>query len=327
MPSPGPNTPGAGSGSGSAGSGGGDGVDFEDIKAWIAEQESNPKPLTEPQRKAVADLKISIAKILTEPDIGTRDWVSLLHRYRDAHKAVGADVEFQDAPTPSAQWTCVCMFKGASFTTDPSPFPKEGAGFVVDGRGIPSIPCFASKKKAKQYAAKCCVEWLMGEGYMPRNGVDVIVPKPKPQPAQQPAGRKGKQVAVSPGQDGGDTTTAAAAAATAPPAKPPADPVDVHDDEVPASERAAELCQRLGFLVPQYRIKPEKGSHEFFGGFPDFGSDAVSFPDDLGLVSNCFSRKGAKERIAEEVLKHLLKIQTKRDEMIKGMMMDVAPLN
>lgn len=52
-------------------------VDFSDVKAWIAQQERNPQPLTRIQQRAIADLKRSLRS--GEPDIGDQDWVSLLN--------------------------------------------------------------------------------------------------------------------------------------------------------------------------------------------------------------------------------------------------------
>jgi hypothetical protein len=50
-------------------------VDYRDLKAWIAEQEANPRPLSPIQLRAITDLRRSF-----EPEIGDRDWVSLMNR-------------------------------------------------------------------------------------------------------------------------------------------------------------------------------------------------------------------------------------------------------
>ena len=50
-------------------------VDYRDLKEWIEEQERNPKPLSPIQQRAISELRRSI-----EPEIGTRDWVSLMNR-------------------------------------------------------------------------------------------------------------------------------------------------------------------------------------------------------------------------------------------------------
>lgn len=49
-------------------------VVYRDLKAWIEQQERNPKPLSLLQQQA-----ISILLRPPQPDIGDRDWVSLLN--------------------------------------------------------------------------------------------------------------------------------------------------------------------------------------------------------------------------------------------------------
>jgi hypothetical protein len=57
-----------------------DPIDFTDIKEWIAAYEANPQPssLTPAQRKAVLDLKGSIAQNVAAPEIGDEDYISAL---------------------------------------------------------------------------------------------------------------------------------------------------------------------------------------------------------------------------------------------------------
>jgi hypothetical protein len=55
-------------------------VDYRDLKAWIAEQEANPRPLSQIQQRAIADLRRSF-----EPEISDCDWVSLINRTSPAH--------------------------------------------------------------------------------------------------------------------------------------------------------------------------------------------------------------------------------------------------
>lgn len=50
-------------------------VVYRELKAWIEAQERNPKPLSPRQREAISILLQS-----REPDLGDRDWVSLLNR-------------------------------------------------------------------------------------------------------------------------------------------------------------------------------------------------------------------------------------------------------
>lgn len=97
-------------------------------------------------------------------------------------------------------------------------FPNPEAGFIVDETGTPAAPSFGRKKDAKQYAAKCCAEWLMKAGYMPSDGVNVEFPKTKkarPQPLTPPTTAAPLLSAQTPPANRA-TTTAATPAATEP---------------------------------------------------------------------------------------------------------------
>ena len=49
-------------------------VNYRDLRAWLEEQERDPRPLSPLQQRAIADLRRSI-----EPKVDDRDWVSLLN--------------------------------------------------------------------------------------------------------------------------------------------------------------------------------------------------------------------------------------------------------
>jgi len=55
-------------------------VDFKDVKDWIAEQErlKNRPPLTDAQKRALADLRAAIVENTPEPEISAEDWVTAL---------------------------------------------------------------------------------------------------------------------------------------------------------------------------------------------------------------------------------------------------------
>ncbi len=118
-------------------------------------------------------------------------------------------------------------------------FPNREAGFLADENGAPAAPSFGRKKDAKQYAAKCCVEWLMKGGYMPADGVNVEFPKSKSKkaraqpvdpsvPAQAPPAKPATAKATT------ATPAAAAAVATTSTAQ--------QQDETPA-QRVTALCR------------------------------------------------------------------------------------
>jgi len=145
-------------------------IDYSDIKEFIRQQETNPKPLTPQQLSAIWLLKHAIRS--GKPDLGGKDWVSLLLRmstscirdvqhaegtctanniagYRDAHQKSGCSVIFTDLSAPNNTWACRCQIQ-LSQDSIALTFP------VSSGREVQG---FSRKKDAKQYAAKCCVEW------------------------------------------------------------------------------------------------------------------------------------------------------------------------
>lgn len=70
-----------------------DDVGYKDLKEWIAMQESlpEPRPLTDVQRRAIADLRDSLkisAVFNTDLDLGDKDWISLLHREFTLHHTI-----------------------------------------------------------------------------------------------------------------------------------------------------------------------------------------------------------------------------------------------
>ncbi|KAK3379416.1 hypothetical protein B0T24DRAFT_589986 [Lasiosphaeria ovina] len=197
-------------------------VDYRDLKAWIAEQEAlpQPAPLTEIQKKAIAELRASLGG-RPEPELGDIDWVSLLYRYRDAYRAGGAVVLFADELAAQKKWVCRCTFRGTA-ASELQRFPGPDGGLLADvgGGGTLVAPSFARKKDAKRYAAKCCVEWLMAENRMPSDGLSVVFPKtktpavssllPPPPPQLDPVSEGGVLVTKD-----GDAVSAPAAITTA----------------------------------------------------------------------------------------------------------------
>jgi len=215
------------------------------------------------------------------------------------------------------------------------------------------IPAFARKKDAKKYAAKCCVEWLMRERYMPSDGNNVVfqhgavgVKYFTPDSAQEPAGMTENQDAMGAG---------AGATANAPPPAPAriqelvaaqiadsggvrldegdatnanrgnnvngnaskkagASEVDVHDEDVPITKRVEAMCRRLGLVMPRYVVTANPRDGNYFDGYADFGADACRIPDEVGRSEFVYSKSFTKLAIAEKVLKRLLLIEAERSE-------------
>ncbi|KAK3357508.1 hypothetical protein B0T25DRAFT_516927 [Lasiosphaeria hispida] len=296
-----------------------DPVDYRDIKEWIAHQESlpQPAPLTDVQRKAIAELKASIIIKVPEPELGCSDCVSLLCRFRDANQEDNVVISFRDEAGPGGTWLCFCSYVGPSSSREPTEFPNRGSGFVADSRGTPVAPGFAKKKDAKRYAAKCCVDWLMQEDLIPRSGEISRRRKRSSPPPLFPA-TPSKSAAAAAAKKPGSTLGAQISAPLSGNTSPPSLSASADSDgEVPAIERVRDLCKYLNIVQPAYRVEASAmnavGKVDFFDGWADFGSDAVTVPETVGRVTECLSKVKTKEKIAEEVLVYLIAEKARRD--------------
>lgn len=210
------------------------------------------------------------------------------------------DYQFHEFPgewPDNGQWYSVCSINvpGITGTVD---FPREGDGFVVvDATGKRKAPAFARKKDAKRYAAKCVVHWLMVQGK------DVKIPK-LPGKGTQSTPSKATQAESKPGPAEPSTSTGMSTTAKH---------ADDSDDEVSAVDRVKELCNHLGLETPVYKIVNAELDN-FYNGYADFGVDRFTLGDTRFEVTNCFTKKGAKEQIAEQVLVCLLKLKKKRED-------------
>ncbi|TKW49651.1 hypothetical protein CTA1_4284 [Colletotrichum tanaceti] len=105
-----------------------------------------------------------------------------------------------------------------------------------------------------------------------------------------------------------DSSAAAAAA--------PADPAD-------PSARVRELCARLKYPIPHYRLAKNTTvtGDDFWDGHADFGGDP-RVPDGLGVVRKVLTKKAAKERVAKHVLTWLLSELEKRERVARVLLGD-----
>ncbi|KAH6850261.1 hypothetical protein B0I37DRAFT_371183, partial [Chaetomium sp. MPI-CAGE-AT-0009] len=272
-------------------------VDYRDLKEWIAEQERNPKPLTPLQQRAISDLRRSI-----EPEIGDRDWVSLMNRYTQAH---GGTPAFIDEPAPEERWTYRCLFKPTA-DAEQMEFPNPEAGFTPNEHGIPAAPSFGRKKDAKQYAARCCIEWLMKGGYMPSDGTSVEFPKP-PRTEMPPPRPRHPPIQDHTLRPPPTTTTT----------NNTSDPTVTTSDD-PSTPTPSTTTATAAGTTPS--------NPQFFDGWADFGADAIKVPEGLGRVSNVYGRRNARERVAEEVLVWLVAEEARRMVEVEEMMAEVEEM-
>ncbi|TPX12044.1 uncharacterized protein E0L32_007159 [Thyridium curvatum] len=277
-----------------------DPVNYEDLTSWIAAEKgvtSVPEALTKGQRKALATSKLPP---LEEPVIGDTDWISLLMRYRDAHKDKQG-IAFTEAPCPSPlnpgappHWTCCVTISEAPGSSFP-PGPR-GAG-ETQTQTLPPLPSFQRKKDAKQYAAKIAVTWLMEQGRMPTNAVDACFPKIKPAAAAKPA-------------------PAPVKARPAPSPSPSTSSSSQTRGENSAAARVAQLCHQLNVPLPRYVVIAHDRVPGWFSGYADFGGD-MRIPPQIGRVEDVYGRKAAKEQMAEQVLQYLLEVEAERKRLVE----------
>ena len=195
--------------------------------------------------------------------------------YRDAHPSGQLEYVEEEVQTGDKipRWTMQCVI---SESDSPLPLLRSGEEVIS----------FARKKDAKRHAARCAIEWLIGEKWMPDDG-NVTFPKPKPKPPPQPP---------PPDTSAGGVSL-----------------VVGKDNGTPATQRIPAICARLKFQPPQYKLHPDPESHSFFSGWAEFPS-GIDMPTQMGHVSNVYTRKAAKEAIAVNVLKRLLEIEAERGE-------------
>ncbi|CAJ2510046.1 Uu.00g059460.m01.CDS01 [Anthostomella pinea] len=294
---------------------------FHNLQNWINQQQSSPTPLTDEQREALLRLELAVHAVPVpepEPELGDRNWVGILLEYRAANQRGPngiSGVKFTEgAVDPTGRgvlkWKCRVMIDEYSET-----FPIPGFGLLSDG----TPPSFARKKDAKQYSAKCAVEWLQANGHMPQEG-GVRFPK-QITPQQTPIKQEPKPSPAIPAITSKEALKARVASSPVPPATPAKTPpkapmaASPFDDSQPsATYEVAELCKELDLPVPLYIM--DQPSIGFWSGHADFGAEGyrVPFLVDVVRVDNIMSKKAAKERIAEELLKHLRGVQAKREE-------------
>lgn len=311
---------------------------YQDVANWaLAQQEheqknGEPAALTQAVRKALMDLHklIKPSPVPKEPELGDTNWIGLLHRFHDAHLDVsGVGVSFEETSIGFGQ---ELRWKGTVLI-------KENSKSFPHGSEPPS---FARKKDAKQYAAKCAIEWLRTQELMPSSGDEVKFPKPVvvSNPMASPKHKKHRIAPPSPPavrKELSSFSSLSSAESSASPSPGPGpksasgtplspgikSPFDA--EEVSACHLVSECCKRLGLRAPLYKLEAHKTMAGFWSGYPQFDvTESSDFPEGLGYVKDVMGKKYAKEKIAEKVLKHLLKLEEQRGEETKRILASLA---
>lgn len=309
---------------------------YAEVKAWIAQQEAfekatkTPAPLTNAQRKALEVLRLPLS-VTPPPELGNVDYISLLNRYRQANPT-GQELDWdeREASTKAVGGAIgrICRVTITESRKHPEApvesFPAPGYGFQKGE----SPPVFPRKKDAKQYAAKCAVEWLIAQSLMPSNLRDVTFPKAQLPSRLTTSSFSRRPITTSSDEDSdGDSEND-----DSPPGSPSPAPqqparggspgaVDFGDDSLPATQRVTALCAELGMQAPRYvTTRAVSGRDRCFDGYPDFGYDNSRMPKGLGHVKDVEGQEKARLEVAGLVLEHLLCQYRERQSQIEDLL-------
>ncbi|KAI0010134.1 hypothetical protein F4779DRAFT_616864 [Xylariaceae sp. FL0662B] len=306
---------------------------YQSIQNWICQQQeyeathSSPAPLTDAQRKALRALQLALPQTPMPPvevNVGDTNW------FRASRPRLNGDnkVDFRESSVDglTLSWLCEVLIG-----EHPTPFPGPSGGLLPDGKQ----PSFPRKKDAKQYAAKCAIEWLRNNGHMPQDGVKFSKAQratPLPLALNNNDGRSNKkQKMCPPSPDQPKTPTSKPGRqqpVTSPNAPVPgSSPSPFNEDERSAAHQVAKLCHELGFAPFRYVLNKDPDSPGFYSGYPDFGMHAPRFPEGLGRVENVYNQKAAKEKIAEAILTHLRQVQADREKEIQDVLQGLPPVS
>lgn len=90
--------------------------------------------------------------------------------------------------------------------------------------------------------------------------------------------------------------------------------------DLAASTKVADLCRVLGMGPPRYEITPVDKARDLYDARVDFGPDYCRFPDGLGRARSVYSKRFAKEAVAEQVLAYLEGVHRKRQDELKDLL-------
>ncbi len=252
----------------------------------------------------------------------------VLVEYTNPRGTLGISAKFTEnsSTNPNLTWTSVCCFQQPE---EPKMvmFPSPEFGFVPLGAAqVLGQPSFARKKDAKQYAAKCCIDWLVSLNRMPD-------PRSSAMPSTQTAPKVDPIEALllslsatsKPASNGVDAVGQPSASSQTAPAMSKdlvvsGNGMNVYDDRIPIAQRVQAMCRRLGIQAPKYELISDGNvKAPLWSGYPDFGTDKDQVPREVGVIQNVFPKRLAKQMIAEEVLSYLLQKEAERDAQYAAM--------
>lgn len=189
-------------------------------------------------------------------------------------------------------------------------FPAAGYGLNDDG----SEQRFTSKKAAKSFAAKCAVEWLAAQGFMPSHLQAASSPPPKMQ-APLPAAPTLKRAPQSTG-----SSTSTSNTTITPPPKRQATTAPMRPDSASEAAAVATLCHELNLPAPKYEIvetAPNSGVFDGRAQFEDYGDLDLLSLTEAGVVQGVGGKDATRQAVAAKLLERLREIEAVRDAQLQ----------
>lgn len=247
-----------------------------------------------------------------------------------------ANPTYQEEAVPVLQGTPTQYRCYVQATGLPNPVPGPDYGLGSDG----VCPSFATKKRAKGYAAQCAIRYLeqtddarrLGEA-PERLQAPVSANRRDPVPPSPPS--KKARITV-------DAPKQAQKSTAEPPRQPEAKPsssanrLDGINSSSPSSRhhfvadppgsfvaRLSKLCQDIGKDSPGYKITPTSGG--YFNGCPVFKTPPPDMPSDVGHIRDSLGKKETKERVAEAVYTFMYQDHQEHLKRVGSFMKDIDP--
>ncbi|KAI0840457.1 hypothetical protein F5Y06DRAFT_240959 [Hypoxylon sp. FL0890] len=319
---------------------------YKSIQNWIGRQQeyeathSKPAPLTEVQRQLLEKLELTLPPENprpAEPELDDTNWIGILLEYRAARQRVREGVpggDFIETPGPviggEQKWHCQVRID-----EHPVLFPGPDGGLFPDG----SLPYFSRKKDAKKYAAKCAVQWLRAQGYMSQGSMPQGDNNGRKSPRVQDQQTTSQPSPVNGNGKRKHSSSPDQVETSAPKPEPHGSPLSpkspvpkgmaspFNSDEVSKIHEVSELCARLEYPgFPKYRLTENSEQRGFYSGYAYLDLLAFNLPAGIGRVENVLGQKPAREKIAEDLYEHLLKLAEERSESAKEHLATLAPV-
>lgn len=241
--------------------------------------------------------------------------------HRDATPGFAIE-PFTEEPVPNGQLTPRWISR-VKISAHSEPFPGPAKGLEKTG----VVPAALNKKVARQYAARCAVEWLREQGFMPKDPASIELQSLSSRLASlSPAPMAPSPLAALPTAAIPQTRAGDNVAKASEPA-PKKRRVEVSEItgrvqqveyyaidagiEKELADRITSLCKTLDIKQPLYKL--EEDGTDSFTGYPDWDdADNGKLPAYLGYVEAMPSRDKAMRSMAEALLQGLLAQKEKR---------------